>query len=155
MTARGWVWAGLLLGACTRGATPAPPAGDTLRLTQEPAPAPPTMQVPAPDTTDPCAGATTQLAINSCYAEQARVSDSLEAAQFQVASTYLKNRDQPDALKALDAAEQTWKIFVDAQCRAEAAAYAGGSAAPMIQAGCRRRENRARIAVLREVYSSP
>lgn len=153
--ARGWVWAGLLLGACSRGATPAPPAGDTLGLAHESVPAPAAVPVPAADTTDPCDSATTQLAINACYAEQARISDSLEAAQFRVASEYLKNRAQADALKALDAAEQAWKAFVDAQCRAEAAVYAGGSAVPMIQAGCRRRENRARIGVLREVYNSP
>lgn len=154
MTARGWVWAGLLLGACKGGATPAPPAADPAAMTNESTPAP-AMQVPAPDSVDPCAGATSQLALNACSAEQARVSDSLESAQLHVALEYLKRRDQPDAAKALEAAEQAWKTYVEAQCKAEMAAYAGGSAAPMIGAGCRRRENRARIALLHEVYNSP
>ena len=153
MTVRGWVWAGLLLAACNRGATPAPPV-DTTRMTHESTPAP-AMQVPAPDTADPCASATTQLALNACWGEQARVSDSLETAQLQVAIEYLKARKQADAVTALEAAEQAWKLYVDAQCKAEMAAYAGGSAAPMIGAGCRRRESRARIGLLREVYNSP
>lgn len=104
---------------------------------------------------DPCDSATSQMAINACKAALAARSDSLELAQYDVATAWLKQRGATDRIPLLEASEQAWKAYREAQCKAEGGGYAGGSLAPTIIADCRTKLTRLRTEELRRAYAEP
>jgi uncharacterized protein YecT (DUF1311 family) len=83
----------------------------------------------------PPVGAQTQSAMNAAAARAARAADQTLNAQYRMtmggmsASRRVLLRD----------AQRSWILFRDRQCRFEASAVEGGSAYPMVQAGCVRR----------------
>ena len=62
--------------------------------------------------------------------------------------------DGGDRVGTLRAAQRAWIAFRDAQCALEAAAWYGGTGAPLLQIGCLDRLTRARTGELDEVLST-
>ncbi|HSB53838.1 MAG TPA: lysozyme inhibitor LprI family protein [Gemmatimonadales bacterium] len=153
MTTRGWVWAsGMMVTLAVAGCSRPDPALDQPAGTSA---APPQAAVAASAQADPCGTATSQMELNLCKAAQARTADSLEGLEYNAATAWLKKRKSLDQVPLLDASEQAWKAYRDAQCKAEGGVYAGGSLAPTIVADCQARENRLRLELLKRVYADP
>ena len=148
MTGRGRAWVLALLAAgCSR---PQPASNQQAAD----APSRPPAAAPAPAAqADPCASAANQLELNLCKAAHARRADSLEVAQYDSATRWLKQRQAADRLPLLDASDQAWKVYREAQCKAEAGGYAGGSLAPTILADCQARLANLRAEELKKVYA--
>lgn len=86
-----------------------------------------------------------QMTLNACAVRDAQRSDeALDATYGQLAGK-LDN----GARAALKKAELAWISFRDATCDFETSGYAGGSMRPMVIAGCRAREGKARETVLK------
>jgi uncharacterized protein YecT (DUF1311 family) len=59
-----------------------------------------------------------------------------------------KLEDRPDAVTALELAEESWKVYRDAECLFSASGSVGGSVYPMILDECKDELTRARAARL-------
>ena len=78
-----------------------------------------------------CRNATTQADLNRCSGLRAHRADTeLDAAWRRLTAGAKANE------AALLAAQRQWLRFRDAECLAEAAAYAGGSMRPMAHSSC-------------------
>jgi uncharacterized protein YecT (DUF1311 family) len=110
---------------------------------RKPADAPPPTDPPAATPAvrtpqaDPCDSAVTQMAMNACYGEKARIADSLETVAYAGAKAALHQKGADDRMPQLEAAEKAWAAYRDAQCQAEAGLNEGGSIAGLVVATCR------------------
>lgn len=100
----------------------------------------------------PCDSATTQLAMTACHAQAAKDAEALEETRYSAARQALQTKAATDQIGPLEAAEQAWKQYRDAECTAAAGLYAGGSIAGLITADCRARLASERAAELKTVY---
>lgn len=121
-------------------------------------PPPPVQQAVTPATpassapADPCDSIATQVGMNACYGQKAKLADSLEQAAFTAARNALKGKGADDRVAQLEAAEQAWAAYRDAECQAEAGLNEGGSVVPLVIATCRAGLADRRAEELKEVY---
>lgn len=80
-----------------------------------------------------CDNAMTQADMNACSMQQYQAADGALNAAWADARAVAKQRDTFDSLLA---AQRAWIAFRDAQCKAVAAPYAGGSILPLIHNRC-------------------
>lgn len=132
----------LFFGCKPRQAADDPPA-------QQPPVAAAPVQASAPDS---CDSAASQMAMNACYGQKAKVADSLEALAYAAARGALHTKGADDRIPQLEAAEKAWGEYRDAQCQAEAGLNEGGSIAPLVVATCRGGLATRRAEELKEVY---
>ena len=104
------------------------------------------------DAQEPCAAEATQLAMTACWTSAAAQAEALESAQFTKAMDVVKQKGSAEQSAALAVAEEQWKAYRDAQCRADAGFYAGGSAAETAAAVCRARHAKDRESTLERTY---
>ncbi|UUV05702.1 lysozyme inhibitor LprI family protein [Ruegeria sp. YS9] len=111
--------------------------------------------LPVPGLADPaleCSGAGSQVEIGACVgqAETNVAAAMTEALGFAADAA----RDLDDvtgralALPALEASQEAWKAYRDAQCEAVGASYGGGSGTGIAVSSCRVELGRARVAEL-------
>ncbi len=91
-----------------------------------------------------CNGASTQLELNVCSAQAAKVAAADERAAYDAARDRFAST--PVRLRALAASEQLWQRARDAACAFDAQLVAGGSIQPLVEANCAEHAARARIA---------
>lgn len=91
-----------------------------------------------------CANAVTQLALNLCAGQDYAAADDRLNAVYARAMR-LAEADGEATATALRDAQRLWVPFRDAACAVEAAAFAGGSMAPMMESFCLRRVTEARV----------
>lgn len=83
---------------------------------------------------DECANAETQGAMNECYANIAKKSDTeLNQLYHQVTARLTTD---PDTTKLLVAVQRAWIGFRDAECGFRSSGVGGGSASSMIYSMC-------------------
>ena len=105
---------------------------------------------------NPCANATTQLAMNQCAAAEYKQADAAMTRQWNVNYAAMKRRDAQDRSRgggfgyaaALLESQRAWLKFRDTQCVVEGGQYAGGSMQGMVITQCKTRMTRARTAQL-------
>lgn len=98
-----------------------------------------------------CAKAETQREIEAC------LQDALAKASKEVDDAYNRYlvslpKEQRSLLKR---AQDAWVHYRDANCKASAAVYSGGTMAPAELAGCKLDHTRDRLAELRRIYEEP
>jgi uncharacterized protein YecT (DUF1311 family) len=92
----------------------------------------------------PCASATTQGAMSSCWAQQANASAQRVTAAYQTLLAATSGARRALVISAQNA----WVTYRETECKATAAAVAGGSAQPMVFSICRNQHNNARVSEL-------
>jgi uncharacterized protein YecT (DUF1311 family) len=90
--------------------------------------------------------------MTACRAQVAKEAEALEEGRYAAAMQALETKGATDQRGLLEAAEQQWREYRDAQCQAAAGLYGGGSMAPMVTADCRARLAGQRAAELKAVY---
>jgi uncharacterized protein YecT (DUF1311 family) len=78
----------------------------------------------------------------------------LAAADSELAETVRTARERAQGKEVFDSAQVAWLRFRDADCRASADVYRGGSLASVVALSCRLGQTRRRIADLRGDYFS-
>jgi uncharacterized protein YecT (DUF1311 family) len=81
---------------------------------------------------------------------------AFRAADTELNAFYASVKKKLEAadLARLETAQRAWIRYLDANCEAETALYAGGSIQPAVHSGCLERTTRARIAELHSVYDT-
>jgi uncharacterized protein YecT (DUF1311 family) len=97
------------------------------------------------NTHGPCSAATSQAQLNRCWANQADKAAQRLNAALDAALAKTTARDP------VQAAQEKWKEYRDAECDAVAALYEGGSMQPMQRSACIVHLTNERIAELKNV----
>ncbi len=117
-------------------------------------------QVAAPE--PDCANPVVQQELNYCAAQEFHEADAQLNAQWQVTTAEMHRVDEatqphsdgrPGYFVQLLAAQRAWLAYRDAQCDSEGYLARGGSAEPMLVAGCRAALTRERTDELRSMIS--
>jgi uncharacterized protein YecT (DUF1311 family) len=95
--------------------------------------------------------AQTQSAMNTAATGQAKAADAALNAQYKATAARLS----PANRLLLRDAQRSWISFRDQQCRFETAGVKGGSAFPLVQAGCLRKLSEDRTRQLRSLAQCP
>jgi uncharacterized protein YecT (DUF1311 family) len=100
----------------------------------------------APDA--PCQGPASNAEATACFISASKAADE------QLNKIYARIREvlSADEQNDLQAAQDLWLRFRNANCSAERNLYAGGSAAPMVYAACTDANTRQRTTDLKAVY---
>jgi uncharacterized protein YecT (DUF1311 family) len=97
-----------------------------------------------------CGEANTQMEINQCLAA------GYQRADKELNELYSNTVDKQDPADRdhLQEAQRAWIKYRDANCEAAAALYQGGSIQPSVRSECLRRNTRARVAELHQIYDT-
>ncbi len=96
---------------------------------------------------DPCAGATNQLVLNTCAAKEQNEAD----VKMKTVYCALLQQVRPKQKERLGVAQRHWLAFRETECLFEAAEFfEGGQAEPMVRDGCMTTLTQIRTAQLRE-----
>jgi len=87
-----------------------------------------------------------QQDLNQCFSKQLRDSEQTLGEAYKTIVDRLE--DRPDAVMALELAEEAWNVYRDAECLFSASGSVGGSAYPMVLDECKEELTRARAARL-------
>ena len=102
------------------------------------------LTLPAVAQTQSCANAQNQMELTNCAYQEWQVADAELNAVYPRVMAILKAQDadldpiQQGGPEALRDAQRAWITFRDKTCEAEGFAMRGGSAEPMVVAGCLR-----------------
>ncbi|HEX3467870.1 MAG TPA: lysozyme inhibitor LprI family protein [Candidatus Elarobacter sp.] len=91
-----------------------------------------------------CSHAQTQLAMNTCTAQAAKADDAREQKAYAALVAHVEAPDKP----LVQAAERAWSAYRDAECKATAARFTGGSIMATELSTCRSTLDADRIRVL-------
>jgi uncharacterized protein YecT (DUF1311 family) len=80
------------------------------------------------------------------------LSEELGRLELQLEATLLKSREAATEAAILDQAQSAWRRYIEADCRAAADVYRGGTLAPVVELSCRIDHLKARIRHLRDDY---
>jgi len=97
-----------------------------------------------------CGEAYTQMEINQCLAAAYQRADK---GLNELYSNMMSKQDPADR-DYLQAAQRAWIKYRDANCEAAAALYQGGSIQPSVRSECLRRNTRARVEELNQIYDT-
>lgn len=100
--------------------------------------------------TSPCDNAQTQLDLNECWANQAKVADAALNKTYEKVLNWMGKADRPRLVKA----ELAWISARDKTCAFEVSLVEGGSIAPQEEWMCVDRMTRARTARLQSFYDT-
>jgi len=95
-----------------------------------------------------CETAEDQATLNQCATDALKTADAKLNSVYHEAQRRLA--DDPDGKKLLTAAQRDWIAFRDAECSFAASAVDGGSAYPMVHAGCLEKLTTARTEQLQD-----
>ena len=106
-----------------------------------------------------CANAVTQSEMTGCARAEAEAASRALDAQWATTLAAMREKDVAEGLtgnadgyaQTLIASQQSWAQYREMQCRLESFEMRGGTAAPMIEYGCKARLTRERTAALRDL----
>ena len=96
----------------------------------------------------PCRQAATNAKEADCFYDAWKIADY----EMNLLYSAIQNVRGPADIQKLKTAQRLWLKFRDADCSAERALYAGGSAAPAVFNACMEAETRQRTAELKTMY---
>lgn len=99
---------------------------------------------------DACAGAITTLAINHCADTQVQQAEG--QLEVYLAAAQQRYAADPEALRALQAAQQSWSAYRQAHCDAVYALWREGSIRGLMHSDCMRQQTLQRSHDLWQVY---
>src|SRR4051812_34920902 len=101
----------------------------------------------------PCAEATSQRQMTTCWSNLAKEAERNAESRFDQLRTKLAHGALAEIAPALENSQTKWREYRDAYCEAVERAYSGGSMAPMQKASCRVRVAEARDTELRALQT--
>lgn len=101
----------------------------------------------------PCAEATTQRQMTTCWSSLAKEVERKTESRFDQLRTKLAGGALAETAPALENSQTKWREYRDAYCEAVERTYSGGSMAPMQKASCRVRVAEARDTELRALQT--